>query len=35
MVNESKVILVGEQRYLHHIMEIIAGNAIIKTVLLV
>lgn len=35
MANESKVILAEKHRYLCHIMETTAGNAIIKTVLLV
>lgn len=35
MANESKVILAEEHRYLHHIMEMTAGNATIKSVLLV
>lgn len=35
MANESKVILAEEHRYLCHIIEITAGNATIKTVLLV
>lgn len=35
MANESKVILAEERRYLHHVMEMKAGNATIKGVLLV
>lgn len=35
MANESKGILAEEHRYLHHIMEMTAGNATIKSVLLV
>lgn len=35
MANESKVVLAEENRYLHHVMEMKAGNATIKGVLLV